>query len=116
VKVLFDQNIPRNLRQFLTSHEVRTAAQMGWEKLENGMLLKAAEDGGFHVFVTGDTNLRYQQNLKSRKIAIVALTKNNWPLVEPHVNEIVVAVSACKEGNYKTVNCNPAPGLRRPNG
>jgi hypothetical protein len=65
VKVLFDQNVPRNLRSHLAGHEVSTAANMGWQELENGELLKAAESGGFLVFITCDQSRRYQQNLPS---------------------------------------------------
>ena len=75
MRVLFDQNIPRNLRQHMAAHEVQTAALMGWGRIENGVLLKKAEDAGFDVFLTGDQNLSYQQNLRDRRIGIVEITK-----------------------------------------
>ena len=46
---------------------------MGWNDLENGELLSAAETEAFDVLITTDQNLRYQQNLTGRKIAIVVL-------------------------------------------
>jgi len=55
--VLFDQG-PVNIRSFLLGHQVETAAQRGWDELENGELLRAAEDAGFDVFVTPDKNIR----------------------------------------------------------
>jgi len=105
VKVLFDQNVPRNLRSHLSGHKISTAANMGWQELENGDLLKAAESGGFAVFITCDQSLRYQQNLTERRIGIVELTKNNWPSIKPYVTQIAQAVDSCVEGAYLTVEC-----------
>jgi hypothetical protein len=45
---------------------------MQWHpQLENGELLKVAEASGFDVMVTSDQNIRYQQNLMGRKLALV---------------------------------------------
>jgi hypothetical protein len=112
MRVLFDQNVPRNLRQYLAGHEVFTAAQMGWQELENGQLLKVAEDDGFDVFLTGDQNMTYQQNMKRRKIAIVELTKNNWPSVKPQVAQIALAVDSSVVGRFQTVDCDLKRKLR----
>jgi hypothetical protein len=71
--VLFDQGAPVPLRPFLTGHTVETASQRGWDKLKNGELLEAAEEAGFEVLVTPDKNIRYQQNLGFRRIALVVL-------------------------------------------
>ncbi|HWE53187.1 MAG TPA: hypothetical protein VG273_25570 [Bryobacteraceae bacterium] len=65
--VLFDQATPVPIRPYLEGHTVRTAFQQGWDKLKNGDLLAAAERGGFHVFLTTDKNMRYQQNFAVRK-------------------------------------------------
>jgi predicted nuclease of predicted toxin-antitoxin system len=105
MRILFDQNMPRNLRAFLPGHEVRTSGQMGWQELENGELLTKAESAGFEVFITGDQNLSYQQNLSTRTISIIELTKNNWPSVEPHVERIAKAVSDCTPGSYQVIDC-----------
>jgi hypothetical protein len=59
VKVLFDQNVPRNLADYLTAHEVTRSIELGWETLKNGDLLKVAQDAGFEVLVTADRNLAY---------------------------------------------------------
>ena len=73
MKVLFDQGTPVPLRRYLADHNVATAAELEWSQLTNGELLAAATEAGFEVFVTTDQNLRYQQNLKNRTIAIVVL-------------------------------------------
>ena len=63
MKVLFDVNTPRPLRQELPVHQVITAQVMGWGQLENGDLIDAAEKAGFEALVTADRHWRYQQNL-----------------------------------------------------
>jgi hypothetical protein len=50
---------------------------MNWPpQLENGELLKAAEETAFDVMVTSDQNILYQQNLKGRGLALVVLGSN----------------------------------------
>ena len=73
MRVLFDQATPVPLRSFLQGHTERTAAQESWDRLPNGELLNSAEAAGFDVLLTADKNLRYQQNLSGRKLAIVVL-------------------------------------------
>ena len=75
----------------------------GWEELENGELLTVAEAAGFEVLVTTDRNLRYQQNLTGRKIAVVVLGKGRWSIIKPHVAEIVSAVNAATPGRYAEI-------------
>jgi hypothetical protein len=104
MKVLFDQNVSHNLRTHLSAHEVSTSAELGWDELQNGDLLTAAEAAGFDVFVTGDQSLTYQQDLSSRVIAIVELTKNNWPSVQPNLPRIVAAVDASTPGSYQIID------------
>ena len=93
MRVLFDQATPVPIRPYLKGHEVRTAAQQGWDRL-NGELLVAAETGGFDVLLTTDKNMRYQQNLAGRKIAVVVLGLQQWPSLQPHVLLVVKAVNA----------------------
>jgi hypothetical protein len=101
LRILFDKNVPVGVRQFLIEHEVRTVVELRWPlQLENGELLKAAEASGFDVLVTADQNIRYQQNLTKRKLAIVALGSNIWPIVRSHRTEIAAGVSAAVPGSY----------------
>jgi hypothetical protein len=83
MRVLFDHGTPRGIARSLENHTVREARAEGWDTLSNGELLKAAEDAGFDVLVTTDKNLRYQQNLAARKIAVVVLGKARWQLIKP---------------------------------
>jgi len=79
MRVLFDHGTPAPLRRALLGHTVETAYERGWSRLSNGMLLDAAEGAGFEVFVTTDKNLRYQQHLAARRIAVVVLSTTSWP-------------------------------------
>ncbi len=76
MKALIDECVPWPLHKLLTGHTCQTAQQQGWGGMKNGDLLKQAE-GVFEVFLTADQNLRYQQNLSGRKIAILELSTND---------------------------------------
>jgi hypothetical protein len=104
MKVLLDVCTPVQVRLALPRHEVRTAQKMGWGELENGALLAAAEAEGFEVFVICDKNLRYQQNLAGRKLAIVELWTNHRPTLEKHFAIIRVAVESVAPGEYRIVS------------
>ena len=57
-----------------SGHAVHTAQSRGWGTLSNGELLNAAEEAGFDLLLTTDRRIRYQQNLKVRRLALVVLT------------------------------------------
>ena len=99
MKILFDQGTPRPLRRFLARHEVKTSAEMGWSNLDNGALLSAAE-GNFDVFITTDKNLRYQQNLAGRRLAILVLQEPTWRAVRANADKIHQAIDSLKGGEY----------------
>jgi hypothetical protein len=101
--ILFDQATPVPIRPFLEGHVVRTAAQQGWDKLRNGDLLTAAEEAGFDILLTTDKNMRYQQNLAGRKIAVVVLGQQQWPRLRPHIQRVIKAVNAATPGSFAEV-------------
>ena len=78
MKVLLDGCVPRPLRLYLVGHIISTAQEMGWGELKNGNLLRVAEEK-FELFITSDKNLKYQQKVAGRKIAILSLPTNDWP-------------------------------------
>ena len=100
MKVLFDQGTPAPLSKYLTSHQVSTAYQLGWQMLTNGDLLQQAELSNFEILVTTDQNLKYQQNLSSRVIAIVVLTSTSWPRIQKVMTEIALEVDKSKSNGY----------------
>jgi hypothetical protein len=103
MRVLFDQATPLPIRPYLVGHSVRTAAQQGWATLRNGDLLVVAEEAGFVILLTTDKNIRYQQNLAARKIAIVVLGQQQWPQLRLHVQRVIQAIQAAKPGSYAEV-------------
>jgi hypothetical protein len=114
MRVLFDKSAPFGLIRHLAGHVVSTAEERGWDRLENGALLTVAEEAGFEVFLTADKNLRYQQNLSTRKVALVVLGNSPWPLVRAHIPEIAAAVNAAKPGSYIEVDIPLPPKKRLP--
>lgn len=73
MRILFDHNVPRRFRQHIVGHRIQTTGEMGWEALENGLLLKAAGDAPFDAFLCIDKNIEYQQNLKLLPLPVVVL-------------------------------------------
>ena len=72
---------------------------MRWSELSNGELLSAAENE-FNVLITTDRQLRYQQNLSNRNLAICVLPSASWPKLRSHAAQIAAAVAALKSGEY----------------
>jgi hypothetical protein len=101
--ILFDHGTPAPLIPFLQGHTVTKAKARGWDRISNGELLKVAEGAGFDLLLTTDKNVRYQQNLSGRKIAIVVLGRQQWPQVRPHVQLVVEAVNTAAPGTYAEV-------------
>jgi hypothetical protein len=101
--ILFDHGTPAPLASFLTAHTVKKTKDLGWDTLNNGELLKVAEQAAFEIFLTTDKNIRYQQNLADRIIAIVVLSNSRWPVVRLYVNRVVAAIAGAKPGSYTEV-------------
>src|SRR5436190_22320762 len=97
MSILFDQGTPVPLRQLLSGHSVSTAYEMGWSELANGDLLEAAE-ADFDALVTTDQNLRYQQALAGRRLAILVLPTTSWPRIRAHQEQVVAAIDALRPG------------------
>lgn len=89
--ILFDHGTPAPLHFCLTGHTVRKAKDEGWDVLSNGELLRVAEAAGFELLVTTDKNIRYQQNLTGRNIAIVVLNIPKWPILRLKVDPVIAA-------------------------
>ena len=100
MRVLFDQGTPVPLRDSLTLHDVLTAHDRAWSTLKNGALLDVAEQEGFEVLVATDSSLKYQQNLRVRRIAIVVLTSTSWPRIQRALTVVVHAINDATVGSY----------------
>jgi hypothetical protein len=101
LRILFDKNVPVGVRRFLPKHEVRTITEMQWpDQLENGELLRMAESSGFDIMITSDQNIRYQQNLTGRKLALIVLGSNIWPIVRKYGAAIAASADVATPGSY----------------
>jgi hypothetical protein len=105
VKVLLDENLDHALRKLLGSHEIVTAMYAGWAGLKNGELLRAADDNGIDVLLTGDKTLRYEQNLVGRRLAIVALSAIQLRTIVKSLPAIIAAIDSSVPGSFQEVEC-----------
>jgi len=76
MRILLDECVPWPMHTLLSSHSCSSVQDKGWGGIKNGELLQRA-DGEFDLFITSDQNLRYQQNLTGRSIAILELSTND---------------------------------------
>jgi hypothetical protein len=76
MRILLDECVPWPMHKLLSGHSCSTVQGRGWGGIKNGDLLQRAE-GEFDLFITSDQNIRYQQNLASRRIAILELSTND---------------------------------------
>jgi hypothetical protein len=105
MKVLLDENLDRRLRSNIGPHQGFTVGFKGWNGLKNGTLLEAAENDGIDLFLTGDQTLYYEQNLASRRIAIIALSSVEWRILKNHLPRIVAAIGNASPGSFQALNC-----------
>jgi hypothetical protein len=103
MQILFDNSTPRGVASVLSDHIVEEARSRGWDTLRNGELLDATEASGFEVFLTTDRNLRYQQNLTGRRIAIIVLGSGRWKRIRTRLAQIAAAVKAATPGSFSEV-------------
>ena len=102
MRIRFDQGTPAPLREHLPGRSIETAYEKGWSALRNGELLAKAE-ATFDLLITTDRNLRHQQNLAERRIAILVLPTTSWPRLQSITREIAAAVASLKPGQFLEV-------------
>ena len=89
----------------LPGHTVHTAQSRGWDTLSNGALLNAAEEAGFQLLLTTDRRIRHQQNLRTRRIALVVLIgSTKWSRVREHTEQIAATIAAATSGSYAEID------------
>jgi len=100
MKILLDECVPWPMHRLLAGHECRTAQQCGWGGIKNGELLRLAEKE-FPLFITSDQNLRYQQNLAGRQIAILELSTNKLRRIVTAAEALRAAIETIKPGEFR---------------
>lgn len=100
MRILLDESVPVQVRNAVPHHSVSTAVEMGWRGISNSELLDRAEAEGFELIIVADKNLRHQQNLTKRRIAILELWTNHRPTLERHFVRIRDRVQSAVSGQY----------------
>jgi len=103
MRILFDQGTPVPLREHLNSHTVATAFELGWSNLANGELLAAAE-ASFDLLITTDQQIRYQQNISGRRLAILVLLSTSWRRLQVCIPRIQEVVESIGPGEYRELS------------
>ena len=102
--ILFDHGTPAPLLSFLVGHTVTKTKDLGWDRLSNGELLKAAEEAGYEILVTTDKNIRYHHKLTGRRSPLVLLAKPRGPVVRRSLHRVVTSWNAASPGTYTEVD------------
>jgi hypothetical protein len=90
VNILLDHCVPRRFGRQLTGHAVRTAFEIGWSGLSNGVLLGEAARQ-FDAFIIVDQNVQFQQNLATLPLpmAIIVASDNRFETLLAYVPAIL---------------------------
>jgi len=100
MKILLDECVPWPMHRLLTDHSCRSVQAQGWSGIRNGDLLQRAE-AEFDLFVTSDQNIRYQQNLAGRRIAILELSTNDLRRIQAASALIEDAAGKLRPSEFK---------------
>lgn len=100
MKILLDECVPWPMHKLLAGHACTSTQWRGWGGVKNGDLIRLAE-AEFDLFITSDQNLRYQQNLVGRGLAILELSTNDLRRILAASCDIMAAVAATGAGGYR---------------
>lgn len=116
MRVLLDEQLPRQLSPALTGYEVRTVQEESWAGLKNGELLDRAEAAGFAALVTGDQSLEFQQNLAKRRLGVVVLKAPSNAICFRSYRAFWLHWRVCAQVRYRGLRPNVAltPARRAP--
>jgi len=106
VRILLDEQLPRQLAPCFVGHDVRTTQEQGWAGLKNGDLLRQALAAGFEVLITGDKNLEFQQNLKASRLFVIVLgaPSNKIEDLLPLVPGALEAITRAEPGGVERID------------
>ena len=106
MRVLIDECLNWRLGRALTGHYFSSVAKMGWSGITNGQLLELAEQNSFDVFLTGDRNLNFQQNVTQYQIAVVVLHAPSTQLHHtlPLMPMVLAALPSLKPGQVLDIH------------
>lgn len=104
MRVLLDENLPHDLVEPLSSHDVVTVQGMGWAGVENGELLRRAS-GQVDAFITMDRKLEREQNLTALPFGVVLMVarSNRVQDLQPLVPAVLAALNRIRPGRLEQV-------------
>jgi predicted nuclease of predicted toxin-antitoxin system len=100
MKILLDECVPWPMHRLLGHHSCTNVQAQGWGGIKNGELLQRAE-AEFDLFITSDQNIRYQQNLAGRKIAVLELSTNDIGRIEAAMLLIQATVDGIQPNEFE---------------
>jgi len=102
MKILLDECVTKKVKDLLKGHSIFTIGQMDWKGLQNGMLIKRAEQRNFDILLTIDKNICYQQNTSKYNIAIVALntSNSNFESVQEYIPNFLQQINSFEKGKF----------------
>jgi len=100
MRILLDECVPWPMHRLLTGHICTSVQAQGWSGIRNGDLLQRAEVE-FDLFITSDQNIRYQQNLARRQIAILELSTNDLHRIQSAHYLIENAIAQLQPSEFK---------------
>ncbi len=99
LRILVDESLPRQVAAELPGLDVSTVRDQGWLGFKNGVLLRAAVEAGFHVLITADRSVEFQQNLQTTGIAVVVLAvRNRIQDIRPLIPQLLLALENIESG------------------
>ncbi len=104
MRVLLDECVPWKIRSELPSHDVQTVAEMGWGGTKNGALLRRAASE-FHILLTVDQGIPYQQNIGGLSLALVIIKapSNDINDLRPKMSEVLRVLETIQPGQVVQV-------------
>jgi len=99
MRLLLDENLPKRLKEHFPEYEIYTVRDMGWNGVKNGELLKLMIANDFHILITFDKNLQFQQNFAKYTLPFIVLNAlDNTYLT---LKELVPQVLSLLKSNLK---------------
>lgn len=112
MRILVDECLPRQLRQWLTvarpDWPVKTVQEAGWASMKNGALLRAA-NGAFDVLVTADKSIHRQQNFIGLEISVLVFPTNRAKLVKSGVDALIQSLTNMRAGEKTVMDLGAVP-------
>jgi predicted nuclease of predicted toxin-antitoxin system len=105
MRILFDENTPFSLARDLIGHESSHVIRLGWRGTKNGALLTRAEQVGFDVLITLDDDMKPEQNMSGRKIAVLVVkpAEQGKQAMKAMARHVLLALTTIEAGEIRVV-------------